>query len=455
MLLPVGAVLALAVVVAGDTSDRALHDWPQWLGSQRDGVWRESGIVTKFPPGGPKVLWRVPVGGGYSGPAVVGDRVYLMDRVRAKDASGKPARPTRAGIPGKERVVCFNAEDGRLIWKNEYDCLYKISFPAGPRTTPCVDGNAVYTLGAMGDLRCLDAVTGALHWSKNLPREYHAEVPVWGHANHLLVDGNLLYCLAGGKGSAVVALEKGTGKEAWKALDTQEIGYSPPVMAAVGGRRQLVVWLSESINSLDPATGRPLWKQVFPIGVAPERPAANIAMVRQVGDRLLVSSYYNGSIMLQPSVDGNGVKIVWKGSSNNPNKPDGLHAAMCTPVVRDGYIYGVCAYGELRCVRADNGKQVWETMAATTGGKKYDCANAFLVPQGERFVIFNDSGDLILASLSPSGYQEVDRAHVLQPLGSGRGHQVVLCHPAFARRCVFVRNDAELICISMAAADQG
>jgi hypothetical protein len=124
---------------------------------------------------------------------------------------------------------------------------------------------------------------------------------------------------------------------------------------------------------------------------------------------------------------------------------------MCTPTIQDGYIYGVCAFGELRCLRAEDGKQVWETMAATTGGKKYDCANAFLVPQGNRFVIFNDNGDLLLAKLSPAGYQEIDRAHVLDPLGSGRGHPVVLCHPAFAHRCVFVRNDAEVICVSLAS----
>jgi outer membrane protein assembly factor BamB len=448
-------MILLAMAIPGAGADDSIHDWPQWLGPNRDGVWRETGLVDKFPAGGPKVVWRAPIGGGYSGPAVAGERLYVMDRVRAVDAEGKPVRPTRAGIPGTERVLCVDARNGSPIWKHEYDCRYKISFPAGPRTTPCVKDGAVYTLGAMGDLCCLDAANGSLRWSRSLIRDYHADCPVWGWANHLLVEGNLLYCLVGGKGSAVVAFDKASGKEVWKALDSEEISYSPPMIFTVGGKGQLVVWLSESLNSLDPITGRLFWTQPYPLGVLPERPSANIATVRCAHDRLFISSYYHGPMMLQVAGDPPGVKVLWKGKSNNPQKPDGLHAVMCTPVLRDGHIYGVCAFGELRCLRAADGKPVWETFAATTGGKKYDSACAFLVPQGSRYVIFNDNGDLILANLTPAGYQEVDRAHVLEPLGSGRGHRVVLCHPAFAHRCVFVRNDAELICISLAARDAG
>src|SRR5262245_22424729 len=116
----------------------ALHadDWPQWLGPKRDGLWREKGLVEKFPPGGPKVLWRAPLGAGYSGPAVTGGRVYVMDRLRAKGPDGKPARPTRDGIPGKERLLCLDAATGKQIWKYEYDCPYTVSYPSGPRVTP-------------------------------------------------------------------------------------------------------------------------------------------------------------------------------------------------------------------------------------------------------------------------------------------------------------------------------
>src|SRR5262249_17670557 len=192
-------------------------DWPQWLGPQRDGVWRETGIVDKFPQGGPKVVWRVPVENGFSGPAVVGGRVYLTDHQRAKDDKGNPLRPTRdGGFAGKERVLCLDVADGKVIWKHEYDCPYKIYYPDGPRCTPLVHQGKVYTLGGMGDLVCLDAKKGDVLWSKNLAKEYKTEPPVWGYAAHPLIDGDLLYTLAGGEGSNVVALNKDTGREVWK-----------------------------------------------------------------------------------------------------------------------------------------------------------------------------------------------------------------------------------------------
>src|SRR5262249_38076341 len=147
-------------------------DWPQWLGPNRDGVWRETGLLAKFAPDGPKVVWRAAIGTGYSGPAVADGRVYVMDRQRALDPAGKPARATRDGIPGNERVLCFNAADGKLLWKYEYDCPYRVSYPTGPRTTPLVHEDRVYALGTMGDLLCLERTSGKVRWSKNLRQEY-------------------------------------------------------------------------------------------------------------------------------------------------------------------------------------------------------------------------------------------------------------------------------------------
>jgi outer membrane protein assembly factor BamB len=442
--------LALAVWVLTSSAGRAL-DWPQWLGPERDGVWRETGLVTKFPAGGPKVLWRRPIGTGYSGPAVAGGRVYVMDRKRPKDAGGKPVRPTRAGIPGKERTLCLSASDGKLLWKDEYDCPYTISYPAGPRTTPLVRGGRVYTLGAMGHLRCLDADTGKPRWSRQLTKDYRLDSPpVWGFAAHPLLDGDLLYCLVGGKGSAVVAFHKDTGREVWKALTTEEVCYSPPMIYEAGGKRQLIIWLSESVNSLDPATGHVYWTLPYPASGEPRRPAVNIVTVRRLGDLLFLSTYYHGPMMLKLAADKPAATVLWRGKSDNAERPDGLHILMAPPVLKDGHVYGIGNRGELRCLRADTGRQLWQTYAAT-GGKKADCATAFLVPQGDRFVIFNDQGDLILATLTPKGYQEIDRAHILDPVQRAYGRIVVWCHPAFARRCVFARNDKEMVCLSLAA----
>src|SRR5262249_3661868 len=160
----------------------------------------------------------------------------------------------------------------KVIWKYEYDCTYKIAYPEGPRCTPVVHGGKVYTLGAMGDLLCLDADSGKVHWSKRFPDDYQAKPPLWGWASHPLVDGDKLFCLAGGEGRAVVAFHKDTGKELWKALSVEEIGYAPPIVIEAGGKRQLIAWHTEAVNALDPETGKLYWSEKHPADVAPERP---------------------------------------------------------------------------------------------------------------------------------------------------------------------------------------
>ena len=439
---------AAAGLLLASSSAAQADDWPQWMGRQRDGVWRETGLLQKFPEGGPKVLWRTPLGAGYSGPAVAGGRVFVMDFARATDDQGQPLRATRKGIPGTERLVCCDARDGKIVWKHEYECPYTISYPTGPRTTPLVDEGRVYVLGAMGDLAQLDAADGKVLWSKNLVNEYKTDPPVWGYAAHPLVDGELLYCLVGGEGSAVAAFNKNTGKEVWKALSTAEVGYSPPMIYEIGGQRQLIIWLSEAIYGLDPATGKELWKQEYPLGVPTQRPVVNIITVKQADEMLFISTFYHGPMMVKVDAD-KGASVVWKGKSNTPVLPDGAHAMMATPVFKDGYGYAVGALGELRCFKTDTGKQQWQTYAPI-GGKKTDCGNAFIIPQGDHYVMFNDQGDLILADLSPEGYKEIDRAHVLDPVGFARGRDIVWSHPAFANRCVFARNDKEMICVSLA-----
>jgi outer membrane protein assembly factor BamB len=430
-------------------------DWPQWLGPQRDGVWRETGIIDKFPEGGPKILWRVPLGAGYCGPSIVGERVYVMDRIAQMDASGQPVRAAGGkGRAGNERVLCLSAADGHILWKHEYDCPYQIGYPTGPRVTPVVNEGRVYTLGAMGDLLCLDAADGTVRWSKSLKNEYHltdphkVSVPYWGYASHPLIDGELLYCVVGGPGTAVVAFNKDTGKEVWRALSTKEVGYSPPMIYEVGGKRELFIWLSEAIYGLDPATGRELWKHEYPEGVPPQRPAVNIITVKKTGDLVFISTYYHGPMMLKLDAD-KGPSVAWKGKSNNPAKPDGVHALMVPPIFKDGYGYACGSYGDLRCFKAPTGEQVWQTYAAVAG-KRAECGTVFLVPQGDRYVLFNDRGDLILAELSPQGYHQIDRAHILEPATLTFGRDIVWSHPGFAHRCVYARNDKEMVCVSMA-----
>jgi outer membrane protein assembly factor BamB len=438
-----GFFLLLQIIFAAAAITVSAEDWPQWLGPRRDGVWRETGILKEFPTNGLKFRWRAPVGAGYSGPSVAEGRVFLTDRQLAPKTSN-PSDPFHRGmIAGSERVLCFNEADGKLLWKHEYDCPYDVSYPAGPRASPIIAGGKVYTLGTEGNLFCLEAASGKVLWSREFKKEFGISTPLWGFAGHPLIDGQKLICLAGGQGSVAVAFDKDTGKELWRALSAKEPGYAPPMIYEFGGKPQLIVWHPESINALEPQSGKLIWSQAFPV-----RSALSIPTPRQVGEQLFVTCFYDGPILLRPG-ESNSPAVVWQGKGKNERNTDGLHSIISTPFIDEGYIYGVCSYGQLRCLKAATGERVWETLAATTGGKEERWANAFLIKNGDRFFLANEKGDLILARLTPAGYQEIGRTQLLKPTNTAAGREVVWSHPAFANRCIYARNDVELVCASL------
>jgi len=432
----------------------AVHadDWPQWLGPKRDGVWREAGLIEKFPDKGPKVLWRTPIGAGYSGPAVANGKVYITDRKLDK-GTANPKNPfARDAVNGKDRILCLDEAKGTILWQHEYPSKYEVSYASGPRCTPVVADGKVYSLGTMGELFCLDASKGNVIWSKNLMKEFDAPVNMWGFSAHPLIDGDKLICLVGGKGSAVVALNKNDGKLLWKALSVADVGYCPPMIYDLNGKRQLIIWHPEAISGLDPDKGSTYWSQPFKA-----KAALSIPTPRVDGNRLFVTSFYNGSMMLEFEKDKEAPKVLWKGQSNSelPKRTEGLHSIMPTPILRDGHVYGVCSHGELRCLKADTGERVWESLQLT--GSKQDTGkdrwnNAFLIPQGDRVIFFTEQGDLVIGKVSPKGYEEISRANVLKPDNEmARGRNVVWSHPAFANKHVYARNDSEIVCVSLAA----
>ena len=425
-------------------------DWPQWLGPKRDAIWREKGILDKFPQGGPKVRWRTPLGAGYSGPAVVKDRVYVTDRILA-DGAKNPDDPFNGKdrVPGKERILCLSDKTGEVLWKHEYDCTYRIQYADGPRATPIVHDGRVYALGAMGNLLCLDADKGTVIWSKDFVADCKAPLPVWGFAAHPLLDGDKLICLVGGKDRIVVAFDKNTGAEKWHALSFKkdsQIGYCAPMIYTIGGKRQLIIWHPESVNGLNPDNGEVYWSQPF-------RVKANLTIPtpRQAGELLFLTSFYNGAMMLK--FDGDKPSVLWRArvQSEDPKRTDTLNSIMPTPFLRDGYIYGVCSYGELRCLRARDGKRMWMSLKATeVANEEERWANAFLIAQGDRFFLPNEKGDLVMARLTPKGYEEIDRAHILEPTDRSPKRLVVWSHPAFANKSMYARNDKEIVCVSLA-----
>ncbi len=432
-------------------------DWPQWRGPSRDGVWREDGILERFPPGGLPVRWRTPVGPGYSGPAVASGRVFLMDRVidAGIQAEVRTQWNLRDKTAGRERVLCLDEATGKVLWTHAYPCAYSVSYGSGPRATPTVHGGKVYTLGAMGDLICLEASSGRVVWQKNFVQDYKAAVPLYGFASPPLVDGDRLITLVGGEGQAVVAFDRHNGKELWKAGSSSEPGYCAPLMRTLGGRRQLIVWHAEALVGLESDSGKVLWS-------VPHRTTAGMAITTPAieGNRLVVSSQYEGTLMLEFRPGIAEPAVLWRAfAGTSPErqwKKAGFNTTMSTVLLTSGHVYGVSLYGEACCLNGDNGQRVWTTLQPTSGGTvpRERWSTLFMVPHGDKVFIFSEKGDLILARLKPAGYDEISRVHVLDPdmLSAGNGgRKVIWSHPAFANRCLYVRNNCEIVCLSLAA----
>ncbi len=430
---------ALAAALLSLPAARA-DDWPQWMGPHRDDVWRETGILDRFPKEGPKVLWRYKVHGGYSGPSVAGGLVYLMDYETSANVRNlsQPFRP-KEKIEGTERVLCLDAKKGTKVWEHSYACNYTVSYPAGPRCTPTVAGGKVYALGTEGNLTCLDAKKGTVLWSKDFKKDYHVKTPLWGYAGHPLVDGRKVFCIVGGKGSLAVAFDKDSGKELWKSLDASEPGYSAPSLITAGGKKQLVIWGPTTINGLDPETGKAYWS----VELQPSF-GMSIMVPRKAGDYLFAGGIQNVCAALKLGSNKPAAEVAWRGNLNS-----GVCPVNMTPFIEDDTIYGVDQPGQLRAVDLKTGKHLWQTFRPVRG-EKANAGTAFLVKNGERFFLFNETGHLIIARLSRKGYEEVDRTKVLQPTGFAFGRDVVWSHPAFAGKCVLARNDKEIVCVSLA-----
>ena len=403
------------------------EDWPEWRGTGRGGAWNETQILERFPAAGLVAAWRTPVRAGFSGPAVAAGRVFVTDY-----------------SSGTERALALDESSGKILWAREWTANYQgISYAIGPRATPTVDGDRVYVVGTAGALLCLDVRTGAVIWRKDYVKDYGTQIPVWGIASAPLVDGYRLIAIVGGQPDAkVVAFDKITGKELWRAIAADsEPGYCQPVIVESGGKRQLIVWHPVAVTSLDPATGKVNWAQPFRahMGMTLATPVVS-------GSHLLVSSFYNGSML----VDLAG-QLIWKGKSASEVDTDGLHAVVNTPVINGEHIYGICSYGQFRCLKLRTGERVWETPDVTR--EKARWASGFIVRQGGRYFINNDRGELIIAAFSPAGYKEISRAALIKPTSNSGNRRelgaVNWSHPAYANRHIFARNDEEIISIPL------
>ena len=433
--------MVVLLAAAGLAHDRAAaDDWPEWRGAGRTGVWKETGILDRFPSGGLTVRWRTPIHAGYAGPSVARGRVFLTDSRRS------------VGNKAIERAVAIDEQSGATLWAQEWPADYtglQLIYAIGPRATPTVDGDRVYVLGAMGRLLALDAATGRIVWQKDFVRDFDASIPSWGMSGAPLVDGDRLIALVGGEPNAkVIAFNKHTGDEIWRALSSDwEPGYNQPTIITHAGVRQLIIWHPRAISSLDPVTGKVYWDVPSEVDMG-----MTVATPVHSGSHLLVTSFYNGARMLQLDDDKPDARMLWAGKSNSEVATDAIHSTISTPVIDGDYIYGIDSHGELRCLELATGKRVWESMALVKDRARW--ATAFLVRNGDRYFINNDRGELVIAKLSPKGFHEISRTQLIEPTHPYARRRelgaVHWSHPAYANKHIFVRNDREILKASLA-----
>ncbi|MCH9649928.1 MAG: PQQ-binding-like beta-propeller repeat protein [Deltaproteobacteria bacterium] len=345
-------------------------EWPQFRGPNRDGISAEKGLLESWPAEGPKEIWRAPVGEGFSGISISGGRAFTMfNRQEA------------------EWLVAFDAATGRELWELRIDSPYTNRFGDGPRSTPTVDGDTVFALGAQGKLFAAEAATGKTIWSRDLVKEFGAGIPTWGISTAPLVDGKLLLLDVGGNsGQSLVALDKTNGKKVW-ASGKDLAGYSAPIVFDVAGTRQAVFFTGSKLTAVAPLNGEVLWsrswKTDYDINAA--------APIFVPPNRLFISSGYDvGAALFELVSSKNGWEAVevWKGRN--------LKNQFSSSVRVGGQIYGFDD-STLKAIDLETGEDLWRHRGFGHGSLIY--ADGSLIILGEK-------GKLVLAEATGEAYRE-------------------------------------------------
>jgi outer membrane protein assembly factor BamB len=384
-------------------------DWPQLLGPARNGSSPEKGLLDSWPDKGPPVLWDREVGEGYSGPVIAGGRLVLHHRV------------------GDEEIIdCLEAATGKELWKHKTSTNYEdpLHKGNGPRSTPAIAAGHLYTLGPAGLLLCLRMEDGKKVWQRALLEDYEVPPSFFGVGTSPLVEGKLVLVNVGGRDAGIVAFDKDTGKEVWKATG-QGASYASPVAATIDGVRHVLFFTREGLVSVDPANGSVRFTKRWRARINTSVNAASPVVFD--GHVFLSSCYNTGAIVLRVMKDG--VEEVW-------NNDDALSCHFNTPVYLDGYLYGFHGRedvpdegGQLRCVEAKTGKVQWEAPGRGVG--------SLLLADG-RLIALKESGELVLFRPDAEKYREASRAAVLS--------NPCRAHPALADGRLYGRDGRKLVC---------
>jgi len=344
-----------------------------------------------------------------------------------------------------ERVLCFDSKTGQTLWKHEYTSKYTISYTAGPRASVTVDSGRAFSVGAMGHFFCLDAASGKVLWQHDLKKEYDIDMPIWGIAGSPLVYQDLIIQQVGGAGDAcMVAFKAESGVEAWRAV-SGGASYSSPIVTRQANQDVLVCWTASGLSGLDPSTGEIHWFHPMPASRMP----IGIATPAVDDNRIFVSSFYDGSMMVRLHPTELTSQLVWRAVGKDEQNTESLHSMIGTPLLRGDYVYGVDSYGEFRCLEAETGKRIWQDDRAVP---RVRWATIHMVQHEDCVWMFNERGDLLITQLSPDGLTILSQTHLIDPtrLQLSRRDGVCWSHPAFAEQSIFARNDERLIRASLA-----
>ena len=389
-------------------------DWPQFLGPTRDGVYAGDDLREDWPSNGPPVLWHMPVGHGFSGPAIARGKLILFHRRQ-----------------DQETVQCLQAKTGRPLWNFAYPTSYEddFGFDDGPRATPCIADGRVYVFGAQGLLHCLELESGTELWRVDVKTDYQAGKGFFGMACSPLLEGAAVLLNVGGtKSAGIVAFNKTSGKLLWKTSD-DEASYSSPTAATIGGQRLALFLTRNGFVAVDPVGGGIRYQYPWH---SRNRTSVNAATPLVVDDAIFLSACYGtGAVLLR--LHGPDVEKLWSGDELLSN-----HYA--TSIAYNGFLYGIHGRADpgysprpkLRCVDLKAKSVRWETDSVGA---------ATITRAGSQLLILTEKGELIAVNASPDGFQPKARAQVF----SGQ----VRAFPAVADGLFYARDNEQLVCLDL------